>query len=83
VIRVLVSTFQQITLRVLSKLFYLLLRLRVGFFIPFLHLFIMELKAILATMIGLRVVFPIFLPLLVNLRLQIIAKEFREGLPGV
>jgi uncharacterized membrane protein YczE len=82
-IRVIVSTFQQITLRLLPKLLYLLLLLGVSFFIPFLHLLIMELESFLVRMVGLRVGFPILLPLLVNCRLQIIPKEFSEGLPGV
>jgi hypothetical protein len=81
-IRVLV-TFQQFALRVLSELFYLLLCLRVGILKPFFHLFVMELEAILLTMIGPRVVLLIFLPLFVNPRLQIIPEEFSIGLPGV
>jgi hypothetical protein len=81
-IRVIV-TFQQFALRVLSELFYLLLCLRVGILKPFFHLFVMELEAILLTMIGPRVVLLIFLPLFVDLRLQIIPKEFSIGLPGV
>jgi hypothetical protein len=83
-IRVIVaSTFQQITLRLLSKLLYLLLLLSISFFIPFLHFSIMKLKASLVRMVGLRVGFLIFLPLVINPRLQIIPEEFSKSLPGV
>jgi len=43
----------------------------------------MELEASLVRMAGLRIGFLVFLPLAVNLRLQIVLKEFGKSLPGV
>jgi hypothetical protein len=67
----------------LSKVLHLLLLLYVGFFIPFLHLLIMELEASLGRMAGLRIGLLVFLPLIVNPILQIVPKELGESLPGV
>jgi hypothetical protein len=43
----------------------------------------MKLETSLMRMVGLRIGFLIFFPLIVNLQLQVILKQLGESLPGV
>ena len=65
----------------MAILLHLLLLLYIGFFVPFLHLFIMKLESTLVRMVALRIGFLVFLPLIIKLCLQIVPIELAENLP--